>query len=469
MLAKLFKNTIIYGIAPQLHRIVSIFTLPIITQYLTKTDYGINGVIMAYIGAIGVFEMLGLRLSVVNSFYHSEKQFKWHWRQINGFLHQWVFVYCLVLAGVIYFITPKEASENVLYIILLVTVPKIIFSPVNMMGQTYFQLNEKPVPIAWRSVVFGVIGILTTLYTVAVLKLGYMGWFISSAVTTSLTGLSYIYLIYVKVQFSPILNYKKRLIKKSLKVTLPTIPHYYSSFLLDSSDRIVMDATKVPTKEIGGYNLAYSFGSYYNAFADAVGFAIGPTLRRLFKEKKEKETRKLVFIVQIFFFILSFGICLWIKEIFYLFIQNEELRTVYPLTIPIIMGYNYKPMYMGASINLFYYENTKHLWKISFIAGAINVILNFIFIPIYGVFSAAITTFIALMYMGYSGFFMSDYKKNSSLNYYPLLFLLANVLLLAIAYILAETSIIAKASITLCIIAGMLYVLLYKKQLLQFK
>ncbi len=465
MLARLFKNTIIYGIAPQLHRIVSIFTLPVITRYLTKTDYGINGVIMAYIGAISVLELLGLRLSVVNSFYHFEKQFKWHWRQINGFLHQWVIVYNLLLAVVIYLIVPKEAADNVLYIILLVTVPKVIFEPVNMIGPTYFQLNENPIPIAWRSVVFGLIGVFTTLYTIAVLKLGYMGWFISSAVTTSLTGLSYMFYIYGKKSLSPIFNYKRRLIKNSLKVTLPTIPHYYSTYLLNSSDRIVMDATNVSTKEIGGYNLAYTFGTYFGSFADATGIAISPTLRRYIKGNNEKAFRQLVFVVQVLFFILTFVVSIWIKEIFYILVQNEELRNVYPLAVPVIMAFNYKPMYMGATTHLFYFEKTTKLWKISFIAGIFNVILNFIFIPVYGVGAAAVTTFVALMYMGYSGFWFKEFKQYTNLKYYPAIWLLVNISIAVTAYCLLEVSLVVKFIITIFISILALYVLIFRKDI----
>ncbi|MCD4795138.1 MAG: oligosaccharide flippase family protein [Bacteroidales bacterium] len=466
MLKKLFTNTLIYGLAPQLPRILSVFTLPIVTQYLTKTDYGINGIIMSYIGAVSVFEMLGLRLSIVNSFYHSEKQHKWLWRQIHGFLSQWMFVFSILLVILLYFITPEEARENLWYIIPLLIVPRLIVGPTTMIAHSYYQLQEKPTPIAVRSVVFGVFSILLTLYTIAGLKMGYMGWFVSNAITGTLQGISYMFPLYKKLKLTPIFNYKRRLIKKSLKVTLPTIPHYYSSFLLDSSDRIVMDNINVSTENIGGYNLAYNFGNYFGTLASATGLAIGPTLRHYIKQGKEAASRKLIFIVQIAFLIISFLMCLWIKEIFFFLIQNEDLRSVYPLTVPIIMAYNYRPMYMGSTTALFYYEKTNLLWKITFTAGILNVILNIIFIPIFGVVAAAVTTFLALMYMGYAGFFLKEFKKYNNVNYHPVKWIVATFIITLTAYFLLDISILIKIAITLTILIFLAYVVFYKKDLI---
>lgn len=466
MLKKVFTNTLIYGLAPQLPKVLSFFTLPIITQYLTKTDYGVNGIIMSYIGAISVFEALGLRLAIVNSFYHSEKQHKWLWRQIHGFLSQWMLIFNVILIILLYFITPGEARENLWYIVILLTLPRFIIGPSSMIAMTYYQLIEKPTPIAIRSIVFGVLSILLTLYFIAWLKMGYMGWFVSNAIIAILQGVTYMFPLYKKLNITPIFNYKRRLIKKSLKVTLPTIPHYYSSFLLDSSDRIVMDNMNVSTEDIGSYNLAYNFGNYFAALTSATNLAIGPTLRMYIKKGKEISSRKLIFILQIIFFIISFLMCLWIKEIFYILIRNEELRSVYPLTVPIIMAYNYRPMYMGATTAFFYYERTNLLWKITFTAGLLNVVLNIIFIPFFGVIAAAITTFFALLYMGYAGFFIKDFKKYNSVNYHPIKWFLATIAIAILAYFLLEISIIIKIVITLTIFIFVGFIVFYKKKLL---
>lgn len=86
MLAKIFKNSLFYGIAPQIPAVASLLVLPLITPHLTKFDFGIRGILFAYIGVLTVFRSLGLQVVYVNSFFHSPMQYKWAWRQLFGFI-----------------------------------------------------------------------------------------------------------------------------------------------------------------------------------------------------------------------------------------------------------------------------------------------------------------------------------------------------------------------------------------------
>ena len=71
MLKKLFSHTAIYGLAPQITKIASFFSLPLITAELTDLDYGIAGIMTAYTASISVLAALGLKVVLVNSFFKS--------------------------------------------------------------------------------------------------------------------------------------------------------------------------------------------------------------------------------------------------------------------------------------------------------------------------------------------------------------------------------------------------------------
>lgn len=60
MIKKLFTNSAIYGIAPHVPKIVSVFILPLLTTRLTDVDYGIAGTIAAYTMALAAFQRLDL-------------------------------------------------------------------------------------------------------------------------------------------------------------------------------------------------------------------------------------------------------------------------------------------------------------------------------------------------------------------------------------------------------------------------
>ncbi|ASU35142.1 lipopolysaccharide biosynthesis protein [Mucilaginibacter xinganensis] len=458
MLKKLFSHTAIYGLAPQVSKIAGFLALPLITKQLTSVDYGVYGLLTAYTTAISILAILGLRLVLVNSFYHSPKQFKWYWRQLYGFLNIWNVFFGALLGLLIYAIIPVEAASNTWKIVLLNIGPVVFFGQTSLLGLTYYQLKQQPMQIAARSIFFGFLSVGLNVLLIAHFKMGYMGWFWSNFITGVLTNASYWYPLNIRLKFTPIYNFKWRLIKRALKVSMPVIPHHYSSYLLDSSDKVIMNFYKVTTGDIGKYNVAYSIGNMFSALGVAGGYAIGPLMNEKYKKDDDKGARNLVFILQLAFFYTSFIACIWMKEVFHLMIRNRELSQMYPLGIVIAMSYNYRPIYMGAVSKLFYKEKTTFLWKLTLTAGLINVVLNLILIPFYGYQIAAYTTFAAFMYMAYAGYYYKVFNEINKVKYYQAYWLISTLVLTVAAYYIVELNIYIKASVSVgySVIIGLL-------------
>jgi O-antigen/teichoic acid export membrane protein len=449
VLKRIFTHSAIYGLAPQISKVANFFVLPIITKDLTEIDYGVSGIVIAYTSSISVLSALGLRLILVNSFYKSPGQYKWAWRQIYGFLTIWNLFYAFILSALIYLIIPEVAYENRWWILILNVGPIIFFGQTSTIATTFYQLKRKPLSIGIRTGIFGILSVLFNLYFISVLKMGYMGWFLSAFIVGMLSNVSYWYPLNFIIKMKPIFNFKWRFIKNSIKVSAPTIPHYYSGYLLNSSDKMVMDLVQVGTGEIGKYNIAYTVGNMMKIIGNATGLAVGPFLNEFFKSKDEKSARSLIFLLQISFFIITFTLCIWLKEIFYFLIRNETLREMYYLGVVIVMSYNYRPMYIGSSAKLMYEEKTNILWRISLLAGILNVILNVIFIPFIGFEFAAFSTFVSFMYMGYSGYFFNIFKEVNTLNYFPSRWIVTTILLTILVYYIVEWLFIAKMIISI--------------------
>lgn len=468
MLKKLFSHSLIYGLAPQISKIAGIFALPIITKDLSTIDYGVWGIVLAYTGAFQALFMLGMNVVLANSFFKMPYQHKWLWRQIYGFISLWAIPYSLFLAGLLYYIIPPEAQEEVILLIFLLLFPKMIMGPITILGTYYYQLRQEPLPIAIRTGIFGLLTVILNIYTISYLKMGFMGWAWSTFIVSLLMNLSYWYPLNFKLGYSPIFNFKWRLIRQSFDVSLPTIPHQYSSFLMNSSDRIVMDQLHVTTGDLGGYNLASSFGGYFQTIVGAANQAITPMMLEFYKKQQDIKARNIVFVLQIVILGGTFFFSIWSKEVFELLIKNDSLKQVYPLAIIIAMAYNYRPMYIGAMSKLFYVEKTKLLWRVSFIAGFSNVILNFIFIPIFGFEAAAYTTFASLMYMGFSGHFIKKIREIQNVNHYPMIWLILILLSTLAASYLVHLSILSKIIISLTIILSISIILWLNKKELGF-
>lgn len=465
MLKKLLSNSLIYGLAPQVSKIAGIFALPVITKDLTATDFGIWGIVMAYIGSLQALNMLGMGVVLSNAFFKMPCQYKWLWRQIYGFLSIWIIPFSALVGVILYLIMPIEIGDNAIALISLLLLPNIIFGPTTLLGTFYYQLGQNPTPIAIRTAVFGLLTITLNLYTISYLKMGYMGWAWSSFVVTLLMNFSYWVPLNLWLGYTPIFNFKWRTIRNSFEIGVPTIPHQYSGFLLNSSDRIVLDQLNTSTSNLGEYNLASQFGNYFQQLFGAANQAVSPMMLKSYKNKNDLEARNLIFVLQILGLAGTFFFCLWSKEIFFLLIKNKTLSQTYPLAIIIIMAHNYRPMYIGAMNKLFYLEKTALLWRVSFIAGASNLLLNFIFVPLFGFAAAAYTTFGSLMYLGFSGFFIKKIREVQEVNYYPIFWLTTIVCLTALVYFLVELAIKIKILISLILIVSSIFLLLKNKYL----
>ena len=451
-LKKLFSDSLIYAVGPQIPKIASIFVLPIITRYLTPTDYGIAGVVSAYAGLLSALGDLGFSIVMVNAFYNYPKKWPIYWRQFHFYLSVWSIIYGFLLTAVLYFIVPQEARKNTWNIIACLVIPVMFFNTTITMASRYYQFARKPLFIAIVSAGVGSLSIFLYLYTIAYLKMAYMGWYITMFICSFITFFCYFYPVYFKYKLIPIFQFRKRFLYHHLKISLPVIPHNYSVYLLNSSDRLVMERLGVKTGDIGGYNLAYTFGGYMEFVGNAIGMAVGPLYTKLYAAKNFEADRAVKFIthwLQVSFIIGSFLVALWCKEVFDVLISNNELKLVYPLAIIIIMGYAYRPYYWASINRLQYHEKTSELWKISFIAGVLNVILNIIFIPIYGVIAAAVTTLFSLLYIGYSGHFLKSFRQIETQKYYPIAFIITILISTITVFLLKDATILQKGIITL--------------------
>lgn len=452
MIRKVLSDSFIYGMSPHIPKIASLFIYPLITANVTEYDYGIMAIIFAYQGLFSVLSGLGMNLLIVNSFFKNPTRYIWRWRYIYGILKTWNIIFNSLISILIFFVLPKELGDTRFLIITLLFLPIVILGPVNTFAKTYYQLKKMPFQVAWRTILSGVLTIILNYYTIVELQLGFLGWIWSTAIVTLIIGFTNVYVKHFVIKLKPIYALKYNIIKSYLRITVPTIPHYYSGYLLNSSDRIVMDVQNISINNMGNYGFAYSFGNYFNFLGQAFSTALTPFQLELLKAEKHEKFRDLIFFIILLFFSISFSVSIFCKEIFEFLVKNEQLKSLYPLSIIIIMSYCYRPIYMGVMSRYFYNEKTKKIWRISFIAGLINLLANLILIPIYGFEIAAYTTFVAFIYMGYSGYFIKMYKEvKTEFQFHPIFWMVTQISLTFLAYYYRDASLMFKISLVLLV------------------
>lgn len=425
MLKQIFKHSIIYTFASQVPLFANLIILPLISPKLTQLDYGIFGTVLSYIGALTAFSDLGM-IPLFQIAFFKHEEFKKTWSKYLGFLSIYKLLYAVIICLVIYFSFVGDIGEERIYLVLfLIGFPIVFFDMTRTIGLRLFQFKQQHHIVQIGTAISGVVAASTTFITIYYYDMHYMGFFVSIFCSSLTQFLYYGWMMYGRERILPTFTMKLGFVKKALKISLPIIPHNYSNYLINNSDRLVMDVLNVPMNNIGLYNIAYSFSNYFGTFNNQVNTVISPIYFNMFKRGDEKADffiRNLTFLWLGFSLIVGFILCLWSREIFAFLYRNEDLFIAFQFAPFLLMSMCYRPMYVASVERAIWAEKTLSLMAVTFAAGVLNIVLNVVLIKGFdmGINGAIAATFVAYMYMGFAGYFIKPIKRHIKLNYYPI-------------------------------------------------
>ncbi len=183
----------------------------------------------------------------------------------------------------------------------------------------------------------------------------------------------------------------------------PMIIHQLSLYVLSQSDRVLI--TKFCGKEDAGvYSLAYTIGVLLAVITNAISDAWLPWFHDTYHAKRFEDIKKNAKPLVALGVYIGLATVALAPELVLIFGGRKYMSGVYcvaPVAIGIICRYIYSH-YVNIEIHL---KKTKYISIGTATAAVVNVILNFIFIPMYGYVAAAYTTlasYLLLMLMHYS-------------------------------------------------------------------
>lgn len=414
MLKKIVSHTFFYSFANQAPALINLFLLPFLTPFLTAEDYAIYGLILSYAGLVGAFSSLGYIVLFQQSYFELGNAFRGKWSRLLGFQWLYKFLYAGLVGVVLFFSLKNKIESDRLNIVLaLVIVPLLFFDLTKSIATRLLQFRHAHHKVYRVTIGVGVISALMSYIGVRYLELGYMAWLYSQALTSGLLAIYFGYFLYVIEGIRPSFQFNKKEILNDLKTATPLIPKEYATYLLNSSDRVLLDRFGVSQNKIGQYSIAYSFASYFENIQSQANQVLTPIVFDLYKSGTELALQTVAKLVRAWFYFslfLAAVLGLWIPDIFRLLYRKDELSAAYPMAIVLIFGFCYRPIYVAIVDKAIYDKRTMEVLKITIVAAFSNVILNLIFIGYYETWAATINTVIAYLVMGIAGYFL---VKNS--------------------------------------------------------
>lgn len=408
-ISSLLTKSVWFGIVPKLPTLINILILPLVTPFLTASDYGVWGIVSSYSGIFISIYTLGLHMHLNNSYYEYGNKFRLVWSRILFLLLlSSTFFSCILFLIIWRTFDDIEFGNRML--LALLSVFSLQFNANNLMAQSLYTLRDTPVTYVARTLAGGLIGIAVTFVSIRYLRIGYLGFVLGSALNYMFCFFSFIRPLWIKEKLYPRIEASWTRIFNLLKISLPVVPHALGFMLLSSSSRIIMDLYGIPIDDIGIYSNGYIFGDYITIVTTALAFALTPYIQTTFRSENYVDYRFLFFLCQSIALVVIFIFCLWMPEIYGVLIRKVWLFLKYP-ALPIA----YSPCMFFMSSICFIRENTMQLLWLVFIPGVLNIILLLIIIPLLGYKVAVIATLVSYWFQIFIPFFIKYYKEQIAL------------------------------------------------------
>lgn len=399
------RATIWFFVCSILQRGISVITTPIFTRMLTTTEYGQFTVFNSWLSIISVVITLNLTAGVytmgIVKFKEEEKIYTSSLQGLN-------FILCIFWT-IIYLCFRNYWNR----VFSLTTVQMLaMFLMIWSSASFGFWMTTQRNAYRYRALV-----VVTLIVSIMKPVIGI--WFVMKAqdkVTARILGLALVEVIgYSGFFFLQMIRgrkfYSGKYWKYAILFNLPLVPHYLSNTVLSGADRIMIEKM-VGESEAGIYGLAYSISTVIYMVNDALNKTMSPWLYQKIREKDYASMHKVVYPSLIM--VATANICLIAvaPELIAVFAPKEYYEAIYIIP-PVAMSGFMTYLYLCFAPFEFYYE--KRIWTTmgTLVSAVTNLILNYMFIPIFGYQAAGYITLICYaLYALAHYFFMRKVCRN---------------------------------------------------------
>ena len=379
------KASMAFMIVNFMQKGISFLTAPIFTRLLTTEEYGVITIYLSWVDVIGIFAMFGLYNIVycrgILEFKEDKKNFTFSLLSLANVITLAVFA--------IVWITNK-------YVFHFLNVPDILilFMFFSFLFEPAFEFWKTDQRFAYKYKMLCFFMILVMVFAPALSVAGIF-LFPGNKVAARIIGANVVTLVlgmgcYVSELCKSDRKPKVAYWKYAVLYNLPLIPYFLSSYVLSSSDRLMIGYFCGEDKA-GIYGIAYTMSAVVNIVWNSINATLVPTIYQRCDDGRRSTLSRLIVPI-----IAGYGgVCILI-----MLLSPEIIRFLAPSSygegmyiIPVIVGGVFYMSIFSIFSNIIYYEKKpKYVMGAGVAAAVANFILNLIFIPLCGYFAAGYTT-----------------------------------------------------------------------------
>lgn len=431
---ELTKDTALYGISTIVGRFLGFILVPFYTNVFSPTDFGIQSYIYAFLAFANIVYIYGMDAAFMKYATVEESDKRKVYSTGYIFVTVTTLLFSIFLVLIHQWLADKADLSDYSYILLYV-IGILFLDTATLIPFSNLRLERKALKFALIKIINILINVGLNFILILKYKFGIEAIFISNLAASIFSFVTLIPDIYRNLEFT----INKFYLKKMLFFGLTYLPASVAAMIVQVIDvPIVRALTNEAT--LGIYRANYKLGIFMMLFVSMFQYAWQP----FFLTNAKEENAKKIFskVLSLFLIFSSF---MWI--ILSLFIDNiasfqfyhgrsmigkEYLTGIYIVPI-ILLSYIFHGLYINFIAGIYLEEKTKYLPAITGIGALINIVSNFILVPVIGIFGGAISTLFSYIFMSIGIFIVSqkfykiDYEYSVIIKIMTIIFLVCGV------------------------------------------
>lgn len=403
------KASLWFTICSIIQKGISFITMPIFTRLLSTSEYGMFSVYQSWYFIISIFATLNLSYGVFNNGltkFNNKEEFT---SSMLGLSTSITIV--LTLIATVFHNTISKLFDMPIIYVYFILLECLLYPALSLWSarQRYEYKYQKLIVV---TLIMAILNPITGIVCVLLARNRELARIASYVVVESIVALVF----YIKIFRDGKKFLSKDFWKYALLFNIPLIPHYLSQTVLNQADRIMI-GSMIGKSEAAIYSVAYNISMMMTIITTAINNSFIPYTYKCLKEGQYEKIRKnstLLLIIIGTTCVFAMAFC---PELIYIVGGEEYYSAIYvmpSITASVYFMFLY-PLFGNIE---FFYENTKFIATASCLAAVVNVILNYIFIGIFGYYAAGYTTLVCYIISALAHYYFHKklLKKNLKEN-----------------------------------------------------
>lgn len=388
--SKLVTSSFWYTVGNFFIKGISFITIPIFVNITTQAEYGLINNFTSFVSIFTIVVGLSLNSAVNNASFDFKDDMDSFLSSVL-FLSFISFTACILIGNALYLFSNSYFALNqfIFNLMLIQSFASFVISYLSAYFTIHFA-HFKFLFLSFFSTFLNIGFSLLFMYTLFNDN-RYFGRAFGGAIGLSLIAI--VICVFILLKGKKFIDIKYW--KYALRISMPIIPHSLANIILSQFGRIMVNSY-LGAEQAGIFSYISNIGIILSVIWVSTNNAWVPWFYREMEAKKYEYIKKISNFYLYLFTILSFGV-MAVSIDLAKFLAPASYNSGLSLIIPISLGYFFQFLY-SFPVNAEFFKRKTNYIAIGTVASAVvNIVLNILFIPKYGIIAAGYTTVVTYL------------------------------------------------------------------------